>query len=41
MITELKSIVTRSADHLLEDLAGAAALILMLMAGLYLLPGLI
>jgi len=40
MITEIKSILTRSSDHLLQDFAGAAALVLMLMIGLY-LPGLI
>ena len=39
MITEIKAIVSRSADHLLEDFVGAAALILMLLVGLHLLPG--
>jgi len=40
MFTEIKAIAARSSDHLLEDFAGAAALILMLVVGLHLLPGL-
>ena len=41
MFTEIKAIFNRSADHLLEDFVGAAALILMLLVSLHLLPGLI
>ena len=36
MFTELKAIARRSSDTLLEDLAGASALTLLLVAGLYL-----
>lgn len=36
MFTELKAIARRSSDTLLQDLAGASALMLLLIAGLYL-----
>ncbi len=36
MFTELKAIARRSSDTLLQDLAGASALTLLLVAGLYL-----
>jgi hypothetical protein len=36
----LKAIATRSQDTLVEDAAGAAALVVMLVAGLH-LPGLV
>ncbi len=39
MFTELKAIIDRSAPTLLGDAVGAAALVVLLMAGLY-LPGL-
>ena len=39
MMTELKAIIDRTAPTLLGDAAGAAALVVLLMAGLY-LPGL-
>ena len=38
MLTEIKSIFARSSDHLLQDFAGAAALVLMLVVVLH-LPG--
>ena len=34
MLTDLKDILTRSSDTLPQDLAGAAALVLMLIVGL-------
>ncbi len=34
MLTDLKNIITRSSDTLLQDLAGAGALVLMLLVGL-------
>jgi hypothetical protein len=39
MITELKAILDRTAPTLLADATGAAALVVLLLAGLY-LPGL-
>ncbi len=39
MLIEIKSVIERSSDTLLADFAGAAALIVMLIIGLY-LPGL-
>ncbi len=36
MFTELKAIARRSSDTLLQDLAGASALMLLLIVGLYL-----
>ena len=39
MMNDLKNAITRSADTLMQDLAGAAALVLLLAIGLY-LPGL-
>ena len=36
MFTELKAIARRSSDTLLQDLAGASTLTLLLIAGLYL-----
>jgi hypothetical protein len=39
MIKDLKDIVIRSGDTLVQDFAGAAALVLMLVIGLH-LPGL-
>jgi len=39
MLIELKSIVQRTSPTLLGDFAGAAALVVMLIVGLY-LPGL-
>jgi hypothetical protein len=39
MFSEIKSIFARSSNHLLQDFAGAAALVLMLVVGLH-LPGL-
>ncbi len=38
MITEIKAIVARSSGNLPQDIAGAAALVLMLVVGLH-LPG--
>ena len=40
MLTEMKNVVTRSSSTLLQDAAGAAALVLMLVIGLN-LPGLL
>ncbi|MDF0599532.1 hypothetical protein P1J78_02200 [Psychromarinibacter sp. C21-152] len=40
MMTELKEILSRSSATLLQDAAGAAALVLMLIVGLN-LPGLV
>lgn len=40
MFRELKDMINRSSDHLLQDFAGAAALVLMLLVGLHLVPGL-
>ncbi len=39
MLTELKAIIDRTAPTLLGDATGAAALVVLLLAGLY-LPGL-
>ncbi|MDJ0630341.1 MAG: hypothetical protein QNJ44_18950 [Rhodobacter sp.] len=36
MFTDLKSALSRSAPTLVQDLAGATALVLILLAGLYL-----
>jgi len=38
MITEIKAIVARTSSTLPQDIAGAAALVLMLVVGLH-LPG--
>jgi len=38
MFIEIKSILRRSSDDLLQDLAGAAALVFLLIVGLH-LPG--
>jgi hypothetical protein len=40
MLTELKSVIERSSATLLQDALGAAALMVMLLAGLH-LPGLL
>ncbi len=41
MFSDVKDLFARAGDHFLEDLAGAAALIVMLIVGLHLLPGMI
>ena len=40
MLNEIKSVIARSQDTLLQDAAGAAALMVILVGGLY-LPGLV
>ena len=40
MFTEMKTVLTRSSDTLLQDAIGAASLVVMLLVGLH-LPGLI
>ncbi|MEX5728912.1 hypothetical protein Ga0609869_002265 [Rhodovulum iodosum] len=40
MLTELKTVIARSQATLLQDAAGAAALMVMLVVGLH-LPGLV
>ncbi|MDP3339881.1 hypothetical protein [Frigidibacter sp.] len=40
MFAEIKSVLLRSRDTLIEDAAGAVALMVMLVAGLH-LPGLV
>jgi hypothetical protein len=40
MLSELKAVLTRSSDTLVQDAAGAAALVVMLIVSLH-LPGLV